>query len=460
MKLRGDYARGVRPSSGAGTFAEKSGSQQGSVLIIVLWIAFGLVSVALYFAHSMSMELRAADNRAAAIEAEQAIAGAARYVTNVLGRVQEPGMIPNLTSYRSEAVPVGESTFWLIGRNDRQPSQIATADRPAFGLVDEGSKLNLNAVSLEMLEMLPRMTPELAAAIIDWRDSNSDVTQGGAESETYLRRNPPYNCKNANFESVDELRLVYGAELDIIYGEDANLNGVLDPNENDADTAVPNDNRDGRLDPGFFEYFTVYTREPPANTRTNVNTAQQLRALVQATFSGDRAQAILSSLGNGFGSLLEFYIRSGMSKDEFMQIEGQLIGTNTVGLVNVNTASEAVLACIPGIGTDHAPTLVAYRQTNPDQLNTLTWVKDALGWSAADLQAIQRAGPWLTGRSYQFTADIAAVGHHGRGYQRVKYVFDTTEGAGRICYRQDLTHLGWALGRQAREALLLAKDIR
>ena len=39
-------------------------------------------------------------------------------------------------------------------------------------------------------------------------------------------------------------------------------------------------------------------------------------------------------------------------------------------------------------------------------------------------------------------------------------VFDTTEGAGRICYRQDLTHLGWALGRQAREALLLSKDIR
>jgi len=305
------------------------------------------------------------------------------------------------------------------------------------------------------------MTPELAAAIIDWRDSNDDVTQGGAESETYLRRNPPYKCKNANYESVDELRLVYGADLDIVYGEDANLNGVLDPNENDADSAVPNDNRDGRLDAGLLEYFTVYTHEPPTVTRTNVYSPNQVQALVQATFSGDRAGAILQSLGaNGSGSLLEFYIRSGMSKEEFMQIEGQLIGTNTVGLVNVNTASEAVLACIPGIGTDHAPTLVAYRQTNPDQLNTLSWIKDALGWSQADLGAIQQAGPWLTGRSYQFTADIAAVGHHGRGYQRVKFVFDTTEGAARICYRQDLTHLGWALGRQAREALALAKDIR
>ena len=50
----------------------------GSVLIIVLWVAFGLVSLALYFANSMSFELRASDNRVAQMETEQAIAGAAR----------------------------------------------------------------------------------------------------------------------------------------------------------------------------------------------------------------------------------------------------------------------------------------------------------------------------------------------------------------------------------------------
>jgi hypothetical protein len=36
------------------------------VLIIVLWIAFGLVSLALYFANSMNFELRASDNRVCA----------------------------------------------------------------------------------------------------------------------------------------------------------------------------------------------------------------------------------------------------------------------------------------------------------------------------------------------------------------------------------------------------------
>src|SRR5829696_1519324 len=93
--------------------------QRGSVLIIVLWVAFGLVALALYFANSMSLEMRAADNRAAALAAEQAIAGVTRYLTNVLGRLTEPGLIPQLTSYRTEAVPVGDATFWLIGRNDK-----------------------------------------------------------------------------------------------------------------------------------------------------------------------------------------------------------------------------------------------------------------------------------------------------------------------------------------------------
>src|SRR6185295_13811243 len=105
----------------------------GSVLIIVLWIAFGLVSVALYFANSMSLELRASDNRIAALEAEQAIAGAARYLSNMLAGIQEPGTWPDPLTYHAEAVPVGAASFWLIGRSLGQTA----SDQPVFGLVDE-----------------------------------------------------------------------------------------------------------------------------------------------------------------------------------------------------------------------------------------------------------------------------------------------------------------------------------
>ena len=37
-------------------------------MVIVLWITLGLVSIALYFAHSMALELRASDNRASAVK--------------------------------------------------------------------------------------------------------------------------------------------------------------------------------------------------------------------------------------------------------------------------------------------------------------------------------------------------------------------------------------------------------
>src|SRR4030095_2122012 len=312
---------------------------------------FGLVALSLYFAHSMSLEMRAADNRASAIGAEQAILGAARYVTNVLMRVEQPGMIPEQLTYKSEAVPVGDASFWLIGRSDRQTA----ADHRVFALVEEESKPNRNTATLEMLENLPRMTPELAAAIIDWRDTDESASQGGAEAEVYARRSPPYRCKNANFESVEELRLVFGAELDILYGDDANLNGALDLNENDGDVSSPSDNRDGRLDPGIFEYLTVYTRQP--STGTNVTEPQQMALLLEQRFGSARANEILAQ-GRG-SSVLEYYIRSGMTREEFIQIEGDLASTNRVGLVNVNTASEAVLACIPGIGFDNASSLVA-----------------------------------------------------------------------------------------------------
>lgn len=427
--------------------------RSGSILVIVLWVAFGLVALALYFAQSMTFELRASDNRSASIEAEQAVEGASRYVAYVLKVLGTNGAMPDLLSYHRDGIQVGQARYWLIGRSDR----VSNANEPFFGLVDENSKLNLNTATLEMLEVLPRMTPELAAAIIDWRDSNSEITQGGAESETYLRRQPSYNCKNAPFETVDELRLVMGADLDIIYGEDVNLNGILDLNENDGNVLMPVDNRDGRLDLGLFEYVTVYSRQPNVN-RTNVNEVTQLTNLLFQTFSADRAREIRLNLGNATNSsLLEFYVRSRMTLDEFNQLAGLLTVTNgpVEGLINVNTAPASVLACIPGVGTDKAPSLVSYRQSNPDKLTTVAWVLEVLDQSAAT-----QVGRYITTESYQFSADIAAVGHHGRGYNRVKYIFDTSEGTPKIRYRQDLTRLGWALGTVTQQKLQLAKDLQ
>src|SRR5438874_2448212 len=102
--------------------------ESGSVLIIVMWVAFGLVSVALYFAHSMTFELRASDNRVASLEAEQAIEGGARYVNYVLTTMGTNGAIPDPALYQREGVTLGQARFWLLGRSDQQ----TTSTEPYF----------------------------------------------------------------------------------------------------------------------------------------------------------------------------------------------------------------------------------------------------------------------------------------------------------------------------------------
>lgn len=56
-----------------------------------------------------------------------------------------------------------------------------------------------------------KLDPNLANAVVDWIDPNSDVTSpGGAEDIDYLNLKTPYRAANQPLASVDELRLVRG----------------------------------------------------------------------------------------------------------------------------------------------------------------------------------------------------------------------------------------------------------
>ena len=96
--------------------------------------------------------------------------------------------------------------------------------------------------------------------------------------------------------------------------------------------------------------------------------------------------------------------------------------------------------------------MLTYRQSNPPQTPSITWLKTALsGNTTAMLAGRALRDALIPG---QFTADVAAVGHYGRGYRRVRFVFDCSSGTPLIVYRQDLTHLGWALGKKLHDQLL------
>jgi type II secretory pathway component PulK len=430
--------------------------ERGSVLVIVLWICFGLVALVLYFAQSASADLRTSANRGALLAAREAVEGGGRYVRLVLSRSAANGSRPLSADYEARAVPVGEARFWIVGRD----ADLAATAEPAFGLVDETAKINLNTAPRRMLEALPGMTPELAGAILDWRDGNSTVTESGAEDETYSRLTPPRLTKNGPFETLDELRLVSGATLDILFGEDWNRNGALDPNEDDGDASPPLDNRDGVLQRGLFDYLTVYSVR--ANTRADGTRRYdvaspaargRLAGLLNERFGEARAAAILSGLGGQtLGSVAEFLVRGRLTPDEFRRVESDLTATSggsQRGLINVNTAPEAVLACIPGIGTERAPAIVAYRLSRPESLDSIAWLAEVLSPGE-----FLQAGPFITGESYQYSADICAVGPLGRGYARSRFVFDTRRTEVRVLHRQDLAGFGWAPGDAERDALL------
>ena len=142
-----------------------------------------------------------------------------------------------------------------------------------------------------------------------------------------------------------------------------------------------------------------------------------------------------------------------LPKVKFAKVANDITVTNGAyieGRVNINTASPDVLASLPGLNSDStvAQTLISYRQSNPDKLGSIAWVVDALGKDNTTVLTALQATDCITAQSYQFTADIAAIG-----------VFDTSTGTPQIIYRQDLTGLGWALGKDVRDRWLTSTRI-
>ena len=54
--------------------------------------------------------------------------------------------------------------------------------------------------------------------------------------------------------------MVRGVSSDLFAGEDANQNGLLDPEEDDGDNSYPPDNRDGILDAGLLVRYETFIR--------------------------------------------------------------------------------------------------------------------------------------------------------------------------------------------------------
>ena len=418
-----------------------------------------LAGLVLVLARSMNVEAVSSVNGLSALKADAIEQGAVQYVLAHVDGLQ--GKMPTDDEMPAEAVQLGDGLFWIVKPNFENDREYA------FGVVDEGSKLNLNTSSTSMLAMLPNVTDELTASLADWRntDYSKGPSQNGAMSEYYLTLPDPYLCKNSPFETVEELFLVKGATTSAIFGEDTNRNGVLDPNEDDGSISDPPDNRDGKLDRGLYAYLTTWSLDPDLTVdgkpRTNVTGGPpvvrpgqtpppSLNAVVKKYLGGSRQSEVLGFLNPtqpkprpNFSGVLDFYVQAKLTPDEFAPMADQLSdGRNPRGRINVNTAPKEVLACLPGLEDADVQSLLTARTGASTDTTNLAWVAEALNKDRRKCAAI---GPLITVRAYRFCADIVSVSGDGRAFRRCRVIVDATKTPPKVIYRQDLTRLGWPL---------------
>jgi len=260
-----------------GTRSVPATNRRGSVLVIVLVVVVLLALAAYSYSQLMLTEMEASIMYASDAQARAMCDSGVEYVATLLGNRSQPSMSEQSLQHNPplfQGVLVtdsgharGRGRFSIISPVE-QDSEARTI---RYGLMDESAKINLNVLKTKLkltddeartlLMGVPGMTEDVADAILDWIDTDENELPYGAEAEYYESTGLPYSCKNGPLETVDELLLVRGVTPELLYGEDANRNGLLDPNENDGNASPPLDNADGILQHGWIAYFTVKSKE-------------------------------------------------------------------------------------------------------------------------------------------------------------------------------------------------------
>jgi DNA uptake protein ComE-like DNA-binding protein len=298
-------------------------------------------------------------------------------------------------------------------------------------IIDTASRLNINTADGATLAKLPafQSSPEIAAAIIDWRDTDNDVSAlkvgngtvvMGAESETYQTASPPYNAKNAPFDTAEELLLLKGMTPQILYG------GATPTTGNQPDTVVgvigrsaPTRQAGGQGGSGtsglpavdtsastmpLSEMITTYSRElnvaSDGTKRVNIRTANA-QALQDAGLSRQTANQIIQGRGNGganLTSIADLMNIPGITRTIMQQIGDKISISDAQyrnGVVNINTAPAEVLATIPGVDQTIYNAVIQARQNG----TMFTGLNDIFQLTQLNRQQLQKLVDYVCTKS-------------------------------------------------------------
>ena len=322
-----------------------------------------------------------------------------------------------------------------------------------YGVVDENSKLNLNKATAEMLQKATWLTP------IQIREIAGD--DGGLSNVLSPDLLASISSRPA-FSTMDELLRLGSITPGIIYGEDANHNYRLDPNEDDGRLQFPPDDGDGQLFLGLQEAGTVFSYEPNVtqagapkmqlNSTNGTVLPEQLpeatKAFLELAWANGKVfTAVADLLGakekfkDAEGKEVE--VESGVGPAELPMIL-DLFTTSfeprRVGLININTAGVKVLGALPGVDEGKAEEIYMAREGLPMELRgSSAWL---LQEGLVTAEEFKKMEPLITARSFQYRFNVIGYGIPSGRFRVYEVVIDTAGTQPQVAYLRDITLYG------------------
>lgn len=375
--------------------------------MLVLWL-IGISAVMLAAVSAAAYRQAAAGREALARVRAQWAARAG--VEAAMARIEETTLQPDATNAYAVFDELEDAATGRTESGEYRVSYTSPTGE-VMGGADANAKLNVNVLTAESLMLLPNMTEDIADAILDWVDEDEDPRPLGAEASFYSATRYPFEPRNAPFRSIAELELIPNVTPDLVRGEDWNLNGRLDPNEDDGDASWPPDNADGKLDAGWSGILTASSVDGGYSS-----TGQQRLDLTQASaeevaqrvgVDSTQAEAILT-YAQSQDATLSGFIRSDLSRlapsdgstippsplsrDQLARLldEAQIGDASrpTPGKLNVNTCQAETLQYLPDIDPAMADAIVLERESRPSGFTSVADLLDVAGMTRNRLSRI------------------------------------------------------------------------
>ncbi|MCP3905957.1 MAG: general secretion pathway protein GspK [Planctomycetes bacterium] len=305
------------------TRRRRPASRRGSVVIIVIWaiaIAAVVASSVQLFSYRQATLGRSALHR---VQARWAARAGVENTIAMLGLHTEQPIPDDAFAIVNDMEQVSEYDELFDAMYDIRHHK---EGRTLAGPFDEHARININRDDTTALGVLEDMTPDVASAVTDWKDSDSDPNLLGVEADHYQAMTPPYSPRNGPLRSIAEMELIAGIWPEYLRNEDWNMNNRLDPNENDGARSLPEDEPDGILDAGWGGRLTVHSVEGGSTAsglpRLHLRWATS-EEVMERTGVSQRQAAVIIAFGKREQNLLEQLISTSIT---YVNAQGQIAG--------------------------------------------------------------------------------------------------------------------------------------